>query len=93
MADGLTTGTHIEYTRCSGFALSLLPDPPPLPNFYFAIFARALPLSKDHFGTPIQIRIPGDGAAGKQNTPGCLNQTQTNQGKNQCLKEQGSTGE
>jgi hypothetical protein len=41
MADGLTTGTHIEYTRCSGLALSLLPDLPSLPDrpdFYFGIF-------------------------------------------------------
>ena len=71
-------GTHIEYTRCSGLALSLLPDPPSLPNFYFAIFARALPSSKDRFGTPTQTRISGDGTAGKQNAPDCLNQTQTN---------------
>ena len=70
-------GTHIEYTRCSGLALSLLPDLPSLPNFYFGIFARSLPLSKDRFGTPIQTRFPDDGTAGKQNAPGCLNQTPT----------------
>ena len=75
MADGLTTGTHIEYTRCSGLALSPLPDLPSLPNFYFAIFARSPPSSKDRFGTPIQTRSLGDGTAGKQNTAGCLNQT------------------
>ena len=68
-----TTEPHIVYQVLRPFLLPSLHSLK-LPNFYFAIFARSLPSSKDHFGTPTQSRIPGDGTAGKQNAPGCLNQ-------------------
>ena len=69
-----TTEPHIVYQVLRPFLLPSLHSLK-LPNFYFAIFARSLPSSKDRFGTPTQSRISGDGTVGKRNAPACLNHT------------------
>jgi hypothetical protein len=76
--NGTCGGTHIIYqvgTASRAGSPSFTSYTPWYLNFYFGIFSRALSSSKVRFGTLIQTRLSGDGTGGKQNTPGCLNQT------------------